>query len=428
MTKDAGDDSDVTDGMLVCAAVRRRTTGGIFIDGGEGVGRVTKAGLDQPVGAAAINHVPRAMIEEQVRTVCTALGYSGGMDVVISIPGGAEVAARTFNPKLGIVGGLSILGTSGIVEPMSESAIADTIALELRQLSAAGAQDVILTPGNYGLDFLRSHALVRRDVPVVKCANFIGAALDGAVVAGFVRILLVGHIGKLVKLAGGVMNTHSRYADCRMELLCAHAAVCGGDAALCRAVMEAPTTDAALEFLQGAGLQEPVLRSLLQAIDGHVRRRVGVGARCWRSAVFQSIRPSGPKRGRTGGVGSVAMKKGTFYAVGVGPGDPELLTQKALRILQGCAVIAAPRGKGGAMTALSIAARAVDLSQKTIVPLPLAMERGAAARRMCTRRPPRFWLRIWMQGVIRPWSAWETRRYMPAAATSWRCCGKGDMR
>ena len=278
VTKDAGDDSDVTDGMLVCAAVRRRTTGGIFIDGGEGVGRVTKAGLDQPVGAAAINHVPRAMIEEQVRTVCTALGYSGGMDVVISIPGGAEVAARTFNPKLGIVGGLSILGTSGIVEPMSESAIADTIALELRQLSAAGAQDVILTPGNYGLDFLRSHALVRRDVPVVKCANFIGAALDGAVVAGFVRILLVGHIGKLVKLAGGVMNTHSRYADCRMELLCAHAAVCGGDAALCRAVMEAPTTDAALEFLQGAGLQEPVLRSLLQALDGHVRRRVGVGA------------------------------------------------------------------------------------------------------------------------------------------------------
>lgn len=125
----------------------------------------------------------------------------------------------------------------------------------------------------------------------------------------------------------------------------------------------------------------------------------------------------------------MAMKKGTFYAVGVGPGDPELLTQKALRILQGCAVIAAPRGKGGAMTALSIAARAVDLSQKTIVPLPLAMERGAAARRMCHEAAAAVLAAAsGCRAVIRPWSAWETRRYMPAAATSWRYCGKGDMR
>lgn len=297
VAKDAGDDSDVTDGMLVCATVRRRAEGGISIDGGEGVGRVTKPGLDQPIGAAAINRVPRAMIEEQVRAVCAALGYSGGMDVVISIPGGAEAAARTFNPKLGIEGGVSILGTSGIVEPMSESAIADTIALELRQLSAAGTRDVILTPGNYGLDFLRSHALTQRDIPVVKCANFIGAALDGAVVAGFARVLLVGHIGKLVKLAGGVMNTHSRYADCRMELLCAHAAVCGGDAVLCRALLEAATTDAALALLQSAGLQKAVIRSLLRAIDGHVRRRVGVGVAAGAVLFSNQFGPLGQSEG-----------------------------------------------------------------------------------------------------------------------------------
>ncbi len=273
VVKDGGDDHDVTHGMLVRAAVRKSSLPGVSIDGGEGVGRVTRPGLDQPVGAAAINRVPRRMIAEQVEAVCRELGYPGGMEVVVSIPGGEEAARRTFNPMLGVVGGLSVLGTSGIVEPMSEQAIVDTIAVQQRQAAANGNRRVILTPGNYGEDFLREAGPALAGVPVVKCANFIGDALDIAAAEGFQQVLLAAHIGKLVKVAGGVMNTHSRYADCRTELFCAHAAVHGADAALCRALLDAATADACIALLDGAGLRQPVLESLLAAVQRHLTRR-----------------------------------------------------------------------------------------------------------------------------------------------------------
>ena len=273
VTKDGGDDYDVTNGLLVQATVRKCPDAGVRIDGGEGVGRVTKPGLDQPVGAAAINRVPRQMIAQQVQAVCDDLGYDGGLEVVISVPGGAEAAARTFNPMLGVTGGISILGTSGIVEPMSEQAIVDTIAVEQRQAAATGARGLILTPGNYGEDFLRSGGLDRKGFPVVKCSNFIGDAIDIAVTHHFEQVLLVGHIGKLVKLAGGVMNTHSRCADCRTELFCAHAVLCGADIELCRQLMQAATTDACIALLDGAGLREAVMERLLDAIQHHLDRR-----------------------------------------------------------------------------------------------------------------------------------------------------------
>ena len=273
VVKDGADDPDITNGLPVCATVRKCSPPGIRIDGGEGVGRVTRPGLDQPVGAAAINRVPRQMIARQVEAVCGALGYGGGMEVLISIPGGAEAAERTFNPMLGIVGGLSILGTSGIVEPMSEQAIVDTIAVQQRQAAAAGARWLLLTPGNYGEDFLRETGLDRRGFPVVKCSNFIGEALDIAANLGFAQVLLVGHAGKLVKLAGGIMNTHSRYADCRTELFCAHGALCGADRSLCRRLMEAATADACIALLEEAGLREAVVESLLAAIQSHLERR-----------------------------------------------------------------------------------------------------------------------------------------------------------
>ena len=276
--KDAGDDPDVTDGCLVCAAVSRSEPGGIRIDGGAGVGRVTKPGLDQPMGAAAINTVPRRMITDAVKEVCDELGYSGGLSVVISVPGGEEIARRTFNPMLGIEGGISILGTSGIVEPMSEQALIDTIELNLRQAAAlepgsGGAKRLILTPGSYGESYLHAIGLDAQGVPVVKCSNFIGEALDAAAIQGFSEVLLVGHVGKLVKLAGGVMNTHSAQADCRAELFTAHAALCGADGTLCRALMEAVTADACLKLLADAGLREAVLESLLTAIQTHLDRR-----------------------------------------------------------------------------------------------------------------------------------------------------------
>lgn len=274
VVKDGGDDADVTHGLTIEAYVKKSCRPGIFIDGGEGVGRVTKPGLDQPVGFAAINRVPRRMIEEQVQQVCDGLGYDGGVEVLICIPGGKEAAQKTFNPMLGVEGGLSILGTSGIVEPMSEQALVDTIAVELRQAAALGAKRLILTPGNYGEDFLRENQIAGDTIPVVKCSNFIGDALDIASTYPFEEVLLVGHIGKLVKLAGGVMNTHSRYADCRTELVCAHAAVCGASQKMCMALLQAATTDACIEILDSAQLRGPVMERLLQAIQQHLDHRV----------------------------------------------------------------------------------------------------------------------------------------------------------
>ena len=270
--KDGGDDADATHGLVVVARVEKSPGPGVRIHGGEGVGRVTKPGLDQPVGAAAINRVPRQMVEAQARAVCAKAGYAGGLEVTLSIPGGREAAQKTFNSALGVEGGLSILGTSGIVEPMSQQALVDTIALELNQAAALGAEDMILTPGNYGEEFLRQHPL--GGAPVVKVSNFIGDALDLAAGHPFRQVLLVGHIGKLVKLAGGVMNTHSRYADCRAELFCAHAACCGASRQVCLELLQAATADRCLEILDGAGLREPVLRRLLEAIQLHLDRRV----------------------------------------------------------------------------------------------------------------------------------------------------------
>ena len=271
VVKDAGDDPDITNGCLIVAEVKK-TDAGIVIDGGAGVGRVTKPGLEQPVGAAAINNAPRRMIAQAVSEVRDAAGYGGGLSVEISIPDGEKIAEKTFNPMLGIVGGISILGTSGVVEPMSEKALVDALAVEIRQAAASGTR-LLLTPGNYGLDFLKRSGLDALGVPVVRCSNFIGEALDIAALEGFQSVLLVGHIGKLVKLAGGVMNTHSRTADCRNELFCAHAAICGADTALCRALMDAATTDACLALLDAAGLRRAVMESLLSAIQRRLDRR-----------------------------------------------------------------------------------------------------------------------------------------------------------
>lgn len=272
--KDAGDDPDVTNGMLVFAHAEKLAQG-IRLEAGEGIGRVTKPGLDQAVGEAAINSVPRKMILAAAEAVCAETGYDGGLKITLSVPGGAEVAKKTFNPQLGIEGGISILGTSGIVEPMSEQAIVDTIALEIRQAAASGSKALILTPGNYGTAFLQEKLPQLQEIPSAKCSNFIGDAIDIAVTEGFSEVLLVGHVGKLVKLAGGIMNTHSKTADCRRELFCAHAAVCGTGTETCRALMEQVSTDGCLAVLEAAGLRETVMQSLLKEIQARLDRKAG---------------------------------------------------------------------------------------------------------------------------------------------------------
>ena len=274
--KDGGDDPDVTDGALIFARVERTDTPGIIIDGGEGVGRVTLPGLDQPVGAAAINSTPRRMIAEQLEAAMAKTEYTGGLRAVISVPEGEALAKRTFNPRLGIVGGISILGTSGIVKPMSEAALLDSLYLEMDQRRAAGTEDLLLTPGNYGESFSRE-VLGLNLHRWCMCSNYLGAAIDHAAGAGFRSVLVVGHLGKLIKAAAGCMNTHSKTADARRETLTAHAALAGADRALLRALFDSPTTDAGVELLKQAGLLEPVMASIGEALDGQLKRRAGEG-------------------------------------------------------------------------------------------------------------------------------------------------------
>lgn len=271
--KDAGDDPDVTDGVLVFARVERSTGQDIRICGGKGVGRVTLPGMDQPVGEAAINSVPRQMITQQVNEVRQHMGNWDGLTVTISIPQGEELAARTYNPRLGIVGGISVLGTTGIVHPMSEQAILDTIAVELRMRHVAGQRILLLTPGNYGETFWKQEFGIPRG-EAVQCSNFVGDALSMAKDMGFSGVLLAGHLGKLIKLAGGMFQTHSKYGDCRMELLAAHAALCGASRQNIQDIMRAVMIDEAIRVLKRVDLLQPVMESVMQAISHHLELRM----------------------------------------------------------------------------------------------------------------------------------------------------------
>ena len=270
--KDAGDDPDITNGVGITAAVRRAPEG-VTIDGGAGVGRVTRPGLAMPVGAAAINPGPRAQITAALERAARECGYTGGFSVIISAENGEELAKQTYNGHLGVVGGLSILGTSGVVEPMSEKALVDTILLELDSLYAGGQRTAFLCPGNYGADFARDTLGLDLE-KAVKCSNFIGEALDHAVFRGFDDILLVGHAGKLVKLAAGVMNTHSSVADGRQEIFTAHAALCGAGRETLEGLMQSISVDACIELLDREHLREPVLARIESEVEKRLALRL----------------------------------------------------------------------------------------------------------------------------------------------------------
>ena len=271
--KDSGDDPDITKGSLVFAQVTCTETPEITIDGGQGVGRVTKGGLDQPVGAAAINSVPRQMIRENLEEVCRLTDYHGGLSVVISVPDGEQLAKKTFNPRLGIVGGISILGTTGIVEPMSEQALVDTIRVELRQRRANGAEYVLLTPGNYGSDYIQKGIGIDPKIAVLT-SNFIGESLDICKELGFKGALLIGHIGKLVKIAGGMLNTHSKYGDCRMDIMAAHAGAAGLPAAEIAQMLHCATCDDAVRILKECNLCTQTLERISDRIAFIMEHRV----------------------------------------------------------------------------------------------------------------------------------------------------------
>lgn len=312
--------------------------GRLYLTGGVGVGRVTKPGLEQAVGQSAINRVPRQMIFDAVQQVLNAFedDEKPCYLITISVPAGAELAQRTFNPMLGIEGGISILGTTGIVEPMSEAAIVATIETSIRQVlameddaasetetlrkedvsaaqkaetseewmaedeaarqpqSAAAhgeqtestgsgrkedgdigrsARRILAVPGNYGQRYVEQQ-LGLRGVPVVEVSNYIGEAIDLAVSYGATDFLLVGNVGKLVKLAAGIMNTHSRVADGRWEIFAAHLALCGGTRAQVAAMREATTTEEMLTRLEAMGLRVPVMASIMGEIEAHMAHRI----------------------------------------------------------------------------------------------------------------------------------------------------------
>lgn len=281
VVKDGGDDPDVTTGAHICARVSRtQEAGAIEIDGGEGVGRVTAAGLSCAVGEAAINPVPRAMIRESVERELKSFetetlgGNAGfGLKVEIFVPEGRELAARTYNPRLGIEGGISILGTTGIVEPMSEKALVDTIRLTVDRQRLSDGEQILLSPGNYGKDFCREQ--LGLDVSrAVTVSNYIGEALDYVRYKGFKRILLVGHTGKLIKLAGGIMNTHSSYADARMEIIAAYSALYGANEACVSAILGCITTDEALDLIADEPFYGKVKAKLLERVLYHLNFRL----------------------------------------------------------------------------------------------------------------------------------------------------------
>lgn len=248
--KDGGDDIDATNGIDIFAKVTLNNSGKITIDGGIGVGRITKKGLNIPIGHAAINKVPMQMIEKEVKEV---IGNFGA-DVVISIPKGEEIARKTFNPRLGIEGGISIIGTTGIVEPMSEEGWKKSLSIELAMKKEQGLKNIILVPGNHGENYVKNLNIDLNNV--VRTSNFVGYMLKEAQRFEYKKILLIGHLGKFVKLAGGIFHTHSKVADCRMEILITHLALMGASIEFLRDIYECPTTEGAMELIEGKGYEE----------------------------------------------------------------------------------------------------------------------------------------------------------------------------
>ena len=270
--KDAGDDPDTTTGILVYATVEKTKEQGITLDGGIGVGRVTKAGLSQKIGEAAINPVPKSMILRAATEIAEKYDYEGGLKIIISVPEGVEIGKKTFNPRLGIVGGISILGTSGIVEPMSEAALVQSIRVEMKQHFSQGEEYLLVTPGNYGADYLREHM----DLPYeknIKCSNYVGETIDMAIDMGVKGILFIAHIGKFVKVAAGIMNTHSHSADARMEVLASNAIRAGAPLECAKEILNASTTDEALDILNRYQMTQGTMKEVLDRIQFYLNHR-----------------------------------------------------------------------------------------------------------------------------------------------------------
>lgn len=276
VVKDSGDDPDATHGVMICATVRFSGTRGVTIKGGKGVGLVTKPGLAIPVGEHAINPTPREMIHREVGRL---LPENQGMEVMITVPNGEALAEKTFNPRLGILGGISILGTTGIVEPKSIDAYTTSLSLELDVLRASGSAKAALVLGYVGERFCKK-ALHLPDNSFVKIGDHVGFMLEQCEKKGIKEVLLVGHIGKLVKVANGQFNTHYRFGDRRIETIAHHARRCGAGPEVIEAILQETTAEATIGILREKGLvkvfdeiaREVVLKAR-KLVEGKLRVR-----------------------------------------------------------------------------------------------------------------------------------------------------------
>ena len=251
--KDGGDDQDATDGTLIFATVKLRDDNEIHLDGGKGVGRVTKEGLANKPGMPAINPTPRRVIKAAARE---ELGEKRGVDIVISVPEGERIAKLTYNPRLGIVGGISILGTSGVVTPMSESSWKHSISIEMNIHRKRGDNTIVLVPGNYGEDFAKDELGIP-NAKIVQMSNFVGYVLHETQRLGFTKVLIVGDLGKMIKVAGGIFSTHSKDADARAEIMVANLALMGGvPTTFLRKINQCLTTISMIKMIDEAGYQD----------------------------------------------------------------------------------------------------------------------------------------------------------------------------
>lgn len=278
--KDGGDDIDATNGIEIFAKATwvyedeiDKTSekfsfegDGFCVFSGDGVGIITKKGLSVEPGRPAINPVPQKMIAKEVESILKASGENVLNDkksldnrkkvikITIFIPKGEEVANKTFNPRLGIVGGISIIGTSGIVEPMSDEGWKKSLSIELNMKKELGMDKIILVPGNHGESFISDR--IGENSSVVRTSNFLGYMLMEAKRMGFKKILLAGHIGKFIKLSAGIFNTHSKVADARNEILIANLALMGASTELVRKIDSCLTTEEATDIVYENGFGE----------------------------------------------------------------------------------------------------------------------------------------------------------------------------
>ena len=273
--KDSGDDPDITNGAKICAEVRFSQKSGITLRGGKGVGLVTKPGLAVGVGESAINPVPRQMIMDELWPYLSSLDKSAGQkgfEVVISVPQGEELAKQTFNPRLGIEGGISILGTTGIVEPKSLAAYKVSLALQLDLLKASGKNRVALVLGYVGDKFCKE-TLGLEDDSIVKIGDHVGFMLEECVSKGIKEVFLAGHIGKLAKVANGQFNTHCQFGDGRLDTIAHYAKLSGASERVIRELSIQKTAEAAIEILRENNLQE-TFNKLAEAVIASINKLV----------------------------------------------------------------------------------------------------------------------------------------------------------